>query len=445
MGQGGSILVAKIIDIVPGSIAAEIGIKPGFRLIALNGQALVDILDYRWALASERLSLTLLDDANEPWEVEIDKYYGEDIGLVFEHPTIAPLHKCKNNCLFCFVAQLPSGVRPTLCVKDDDYRLSAFHGSFVTLTNLSEEDWERLLEKRPSPLYISVHTTNGPLREKLMRNPRAGRILEQLRTLAEHHIEMHCQIVLVPGINDGEELERTIHDLISLWPAVQSVAVVPVGLTTHREKLPPLRRVTVQEARAVIDSLLPLARQAKRKLGVSFVYLADEFFLQAGSQVPKRNYYDDFPQIENGIGLTRLLLDDIKTGLRKLPKRLARSRRVVWVTGTLAAPLLKTVAGELNSVEGLWVDVCAVPNHFFGESVTVTGLLTGQDILASLQAMDLQGVNVLIPEVTLREMEGDFLDGYKFAELQQALPQATLIATPTTGQALIANTLGGEA
>ncbi len=438
-------MVAKIIEVVPGSIAAEIGIKPGFRLIALNGETLIDILDYRWAMANDHLSLSLLDDANEPWEVEIDKEYGEDIGLVFEHPTIKPILRCKNNCLFCFVAQLPSGVRPSLCVKDDDYRLSAFHGSFITLTNLSSGDWERLLAKRPSPLYISVHTTNGALRQKLMRNPQAGRILEQLRILADHHIEMHCQIVLVPGINDGEELQHTIQDLLSLWPAVQSVAVVPVGLTAHRENLPLLRRATGVEARAVIDALMPLSREAKRKLGVSFVYLADEFFLMSSSQVPRRDYYDDFPQIENGIGLTRLLLDDVRPLLRRLPKRLAESRRVVWVTGTLAAPVLGSIAVELNSIEGLWVDVCAVPNYFLGESVTVAGLLSGHDILTSLRALDLRGAFVLIPEVALRPAESDFIDGYRLADLQRALPQATIIATPTTGRALITNTLGEEA
>lgn len=448
MGAGrGQLLVAypRILRVVPGSIAADIGIKPGFSLVAVNGQTIVDILDYRWALASERLSLTLLDDTKASWEVDIDKEYGEDIGLVFEHPTIAPLHNCKNNCLFCFVAQLPPGVRNTLCVKDDDYRLSSLHGSFVTLTNLSENDWQRLLTMRPSPLYVSVHTTSGSLRAQMMRNPKAGQIMEQLRLLAEHHIEIHCQIVLVPGVNDGAELERTIRDLRSLWPAVQSVAVVPVGLTAHRDQLPLLRKTTQSEARAVVNELLPLARQAQRELGVSFVYLADEFFLLAGSRVPARRYYDDFPQIENGIGLTRHLLDELKPGLRRLPKRLSSPRRVIWVTGSLAAPMLQMVAWQLNSIEGLWVDVCAVPNRFFGESVTVTGLLTGQDILTALQTIDAHGAQILIPEVTLRAAERDFLDGMTFTDLQQALPQATMIATPVEGQALITYTLGGEA
>lgn len=432
----------KIVEVVSGSIAEDIGIEPGFSLMSLNGQSVVDILDYRWALASERLTLTLLDAANEPWEVEIDKEYGEDIGLVFEHPTITPLQHCQNNCLFCFVAQQPANARSTLCVKDDDYRLSSFHGSFVTLTNLSDTDWQRLLTMRPSPLYVSVHTTNGDLREKMMRNPKASNILEQLRTLAEHNIEMHCQIVLVPGINDGVELDRTVHDLLTLWPAVQSVAVVPVGLTYHREQLTPLRRTTKEEARAVIDSILPLARQARRKLGVSFIYLADEFFILADSTLPQKRYYDDFPQIENGIGLTRLLLDELKPRLRRLPRTLAKPRRVIWVTGALIAPIMQALARKLNSIEGLWVDVCPVTNYFFGESVTVAGLIGGKDILATLRSRDTQGSYILIPDVALRAAEQDFIDDMTLTKLRQALPEATIITTPTEGDALVMNTLG---
>lgn len=435
----------KIHEIVPGSIAADIGIEPGFSLTSLNGQPIVDILDYRWALASEQLTIGLLDKNDEPWELEIDKEYGEDIGLIFEHPTIAPLQQCKNNCVFCFVAQLPSGVRPTLCVKDDDYRLSSLHGSFVTLTNLTDGDWQRLLTMRPSPLYVSVHTTNGPLRQQMMRNPQAGRILEQLRTLAEHNIEIHCQIVLIPGMNDGAELERTIQDLLALWPAVQSVAVVPVGLTAHRDGLALLRRTAPDEARTAIDTLLPLTRQTRRKLGVSFAYLADEFFLLAGSEVPPRQYYDDFPQAENGIGLTRLLLDELKPILRRLPRRLTTPRQVLWVTGTLISPVLRTLLWRLNSIEGLWVDICSVPNRFFGETVTVTGLLTGQDILGALQPLVTPGMQVLLPEVALRADEQDFLDGMSLEQLRHELPQVNIIATPIEGQALIANTIGREA
>ncbi|NLY53663.1 MAG: DUF512 domain-containing protein [Firmicutes bacterium] len=435
----------RIAKVVPGSIADQVGVQAGFSLVAINGQTIEDILDYRVAIANDSLTLSLIDTGGQLWEIDIEKEYGEDLGLVFDHPTLAPLHRCQNNCLFCFVAQLPPRVRPTLRVKDDDYRLSSLHGSFVTLTNLSEADWQRLLDVRPSPLYISVHTTNGRLREKLMRNPKAGKIMEQLRKLADHHIEMHCQIVLVPGFNDGMELERTMNDLLSLWPAVQSVAIVPVGLTRHRIHLPPLCKADAADARAVIDSLLPLARRLRRKLGVSFAYLADEFFVLANSDVPERRYYDDFPQKENGIGLLRLLLDELAPHLKRLPRRLSERTRVFWVTGTSAAPTLQRIAQRLNQIEGLWVDVVPVANRFFGETVTVAGLLCGQDILATLEGMDIDGAKVLIPAVALRTEEQDFLDDMTFAELQGALPQARLIATPVEGQALIDYTLGKEA
>lgn len=434
----------QVVDIVPDSIAMQVGIQPGFSLVALNQKPIGDILDYRWAIASEHLTLAMLDLEANPWEIDIEKDYGEDLGLIFEHPTIAPIKHCQNNCQFCFVSQLPGKTRPTLRVKDDDYRLSALHGSFITLTNLTETDWQRILQAKPSPLYVSVHTTNGPLRAELMRNPRADRIMQQLRTLAEHHIEMHCQVVLVPGINDGSELDRTVNDLLSLWPAVQSVAVVPVGLTKHRTGLTPLRAVSRADARAVIDRLLPLARRARRKLGVSFVYLADEFFVLANCQVPDHRYYDDFPQLENGIGLVRRLQDEVAPLFPRVPRRLAASRHVIWVTGTSAASILAGIARRLNQIEGLWIDVVAVPNLFFGESVTVAGLLTGGDILRALQERDVEGKVILIPEVALRQDEEDFLDDMTLDQLRAALPAAEIVVTSMTGQALVRDTLGEE-
>lgn len=434
----------KILRVVPESIADAIGIRPGFSLVAIDGQAIKDILDYRWAIANDSLLMTFLDDQDALWEIDIEKDYGEDIGIVFEHPTIIPLQRCQNNCIFCFVAQLPPGVRSTLCVKDDDYRLSSLHGSFVTLTNLTDDDWQRLLAMRPSPLYVSVHTTNGQLRAKMMGNPKAGLILEQLRTLAAANIEIHCQIVLVPGVNDGLELKRTVQDLLELWPAVQSVAIVPVGLTGHRSQLPVLRQTSMTEARAVIDLLLPLTQKMRQKLGVSFIYLADEFFLLAGSEVPERAYYDDFPQSENGIGLTRLLLDEVTPLLADLPTDLENQRRVIWVTGVAATPIMQALARKMNCVAGLWVDVLTVPNRFFGQSVTVAGLLAGQDILQALRAIEVDGAYVLVPQVALRQEENDFLDDMTFVELQQALPGACIIAAPSEGQTLIELTLGKE-
>lgn len=435
----------KVAQVLPESIAAEVGIEPDFVLMAINGEEIEDILDYRWALAAENLTLLLSDADGAPWEVEIEKEYGEDLGLIFEYPTLAPIQRCHNNCLFCFVAQLPRGVRSSLMVKDDDYRLSSLHGSFVTLTNLDDHAWERLITMRPSPLYVSVHTTNGPLRAKMMNNPKAALILQQLKTLAQHKIEVHCQIVLVPDFNDDHELEKTLNDLKKLWPSVQSVAIVPVGLTAHRLHLPKLRPFDPKTAAAVIKSVSPFQEQAKEECGLSFIYLADEFFLLAGEPIPPKDYYDDFPQKENGIGLVRLFLDQIHSSLTSLPSSITKERHVVWVTGHLAAPVLRKIAETLRPIGNLRVDVLPVANNFFGEAITVTGLLTGRDILAALtENMPASATHVLIPAVALREFDGDFLDDMSFATLVAAFPEVQIMAVDNDGVALIDSTLGRE-
>lgn len=435
---------AFIQAVVPGSIGEEIGIEPGFTLTAVNGQPVTDIVDYRQAIAGEYLTLSFLDETGSVWEAEVEKDYGDDLGLVFDKPTIQPIKLCRNNCQFCFVRQQPTGMRPTLQVKDDDYRLSVLQGSFVTLTNLSDEEWERILHLRLSPLYISVHTTNGDLRASMLRNPRAARIMEQLRALASQQIEMHCQIVLVPGLNDGVELERTVNDLLSLWPAVQSLAVVPVGLTGYRQGLPELKTVGKDGSRKVLDYLLPLARRLRRKLGCSFVYPSDEFFVLADSLVPERHFYDDLPQIENGVGLIRLLLDDAHALLKHLPKQVTPSRQVIWVTGVSSAPTLRCLSGRLNQIEGLWVDIAVVDNHTFGRSITVAGLLGGRDIIRALKSLDIAGKVVLIPDVLLRETERDFLDDVTYADLVSEFPLANIVLTPTNGSALVKYTLGED-
>ena len=435
---------AEIEAVVPGSLADQLGVQSGGVLQSINGQPVGDILNYRLALASEQIRLCWMSTDGQITECTAPKEYGQDLGIIFSEPTIDPVKPCRNNCQFCFIRQLPEGLRSTLNLRDDDYRLSALQGSFITLTNLSETDWQRVLELRLSPLYVSVHTTNGSLRAQLLQNPVASKIMEQLRILSERRIELHCQIVLLPGQNDGKELEKTVNDLLSLWPAVQSVAVVPVGLTGHRDRLPKLRLPTSVEARQVIDFLLPLGRELQRKLGVSFAYLADEWFVLAGSIVPERRYYDDFPQIENGIGLLRRLLDDALPALRRLPRRLSNPQRVFWVTGRSAANALQRLAERLNQVEGLWVDVLPVTNSLFGESVTVTGLVAGTDIIKALHQVETDGVTFLIPDVMIRPLEQDFLDDVTFAELKEAFPKAKVVLTPTNGHALVQYTIGEE-
>jgi putative radical SAM enzyme (TIGR03279 family) len=276
----------------------------------------------------------------------------------------------------------------------------------------------------------------------MLGNPSAANIKEQLQALSERRIEMHCQIVLVPGQNDGAELRNTINDLRQLWPAVQSVAVVPVGLTSHRERLPKLRVFTRAEARQVVDYLLPESRRFRQELGVSFAYLADEWFVLAGSLVPRRSYYDDFPQIENGVGLLRILEGEAASVLRRSPRALPKPRRVIWVTGLAAAGALRRLAEQLNRVDGLWVDVLPVENSLFGRLVTVAGLLPGKDVLAALRRANCEGGTVLVPDVMIRAREQDFLDDLKFTELQQFFPETEVMLTPTNGRDLVQNTLG---
>ncbi|MGI6357273.1 MAG: DUF512 domain-containing protein [Bacillota bacterium] len=435
---------ARVSAVLKGSLAERMGIKAGHVLLAVNDQPVTDILDFRLASSSEQVRVAWRDDQGQEHTATVEKQFGQDLGIVFSSPTIDRLKFCQNNCQFCFVDQQPRNMRRTLSLKDDDYRLSALQGSFVTLTNLNQSDWQRILDLRPSPLYISVHTTNGELRTELLRNPRAGKIMQQLQQLASRRIEMHCQVVLVPGINDGSELEKTVADLSSLWPAVQSIAVVPVGLTKHRQHLAPLCSPTPADARALIDHLLPKSMQFRRKLGVSFVYLADEWFVLAGSLPPGRRYYDDFPQIENGVGLLRQLLDQFASAWRRSSRRVKSPRHVIWVTGTSAASSLRALASRLNRIAGLWVDVLPVTNQVFGPSVTVAGLVCGRDIIAALRRLRVSDVTVLIPDVMLRPEEGDFLDDITWEELVSEFTDANLQCIPTDGHALVKYTLGEE-
>lgn len=436
--------LGEIAAVVPGSLAEQLGMQPGAILKQVNGQPVADILDFRLAMAEEEVEVQWLDRDGQLRSGQVTKGYGQDLGIVFASPTIDRLKHCQNNCQFCFVRQQPGGLRPTLTLRDDDYRLSALQGSFITLTNLAEHEWQRILDLRLSPLYISVHTTNGKLREQLLQNPAAGKILEQLRELHQRQIEVHCQVVLVPGLNDGPELRRTISDLAEFWPTVQSVAVVPVGLTAHRSRLPELCTPSADEARQVIDYLLPESRRFRQQSGVSWVYLADEWFVLAGSLVPERSYYDDLPQIENGVGLVRLLLDQAAKTLRNVPARLVKPRRVLWVTGLSAANTLRRIAERLNRIEQLWVDVLPIKNQLFGESVTVAGLVSGRDIIAALRRQPLDDAVVLVPDVMLRPLERDFLDDVSWEELQSAFPSAHIRLTPTDGQSLVRYTLGEE-
>lgn len=403
-------------SVAPGSIMEEMGVQEGDRLVAVNGQPLRDILDYSYLVAqNEWLFLEIDRQDGEQWELEIERDAQESLGLTFPAPQP---DRCRNNCVFCFVHQLPKGLRRPLYVKDEDYRLSFLNGNYVTLANLKPTELDRIIEQRLSPLYISVHATNPDLRALLLGRKRIPPILEQLRILAQNRIIMHTQIVLCPGLNDGAELERAVTDLAALHPAVQSLAIVPLGLTRHRQNLPPLQPVEEAYARTFITTWQPRAEQLAKELGEPFLFLADEFFLKAGLPFPPLRRYGDLPQIENGVGMVPLFMRDAK-----LTERRARSIgpfRVTVVTGASAIGFVSDFLARLGNKTGLEIIPVAVENRLFGERVTVSGLVTGHDILAALQGMHI-GEMLMIPEVMLKEGEGVFLDDMSLEELGNLL------------------------
>jgi putative radical SAM enzyme (TIGR03279 family) len=344
----------------------------------------------------------------------------ESMGFEFESAVFDRVRTCANKCLFCFVDQMPTGLRESLYVKDDDYRLSFLYGNFVTLTNLTTADFNRIRQFHLSPLYVSVHTTDGALREKLLGIPRAAEIMQQLQAFVDVGIELHTQIVLCPGYNDGEALIRTIRDLAALRPEVLSMAIVPVGLTRFREYCHPLRTFTQEEAAAIVDEVAGFQTEFREETGCSFVYLSDEFYLRAGRQVPPESVYDGYPQLENGIGLVRSFLSDWDAigGLEGLSANLGSIiEKKVVLSGTAFAPILAELLQPLSGS----VQVLAVENQFFGPAVNVSGLLTGQDIVAKVNSLGYKPSAVIIPSTTLRKNEPIFLDAMTTDEVQREL------------------------
>ena len=402
--------------VAPGSISEELGVETGDRLLAVNGHPLRDIIDYSYhTTAEDELLLELVKTDGELWELEIEREQGEPLGLSFATPRPAC---CRNNCVFCFVHQLPKGLRKPLYVKDEDYRLSFLNGNYVTLANLKPVELARIIEQRLSPLYISVHSTNPVLREQLLGKKGIPPILEQLRELARARIALHTQVVLCPGLNDGPELERTVADLADLFPAVQSLAIVPLGLTRHRDGLPSLTPVDRAYARALITTWEPQAKALKKRLGQPFLFLADEFYLKAALPFPPLRDYGDLPQIENGVGMVPLFARDAKRVLRSA--RPMGAFRVTVVTGASALGFVTDFLNALGTKTGTEIRPVAVANRLFGESVTVSGLVAGADIIAALKGKDI-GRALLVPDVMLKEGEGVFLDDITLAELEQLL------------------------
>ena len=361
----------------PDSIAADLAWQPGDRLLALNGHPLRDVIDYRFYQADDQV-VAEVDHDSHTRTYDIHKDPDEDLGVEFEDGLFDRLRTCRNNCPFCFLKGLPSGLRRTLYLKDDDFRYSFLFGNFITLTNLVESDWQRIGEQRLSPLYVSVHATEPGLRRRLLGNPRAPDVLAQIRRLGEMRIQVHTQIVLVPPLNTGDALARSVRDLAALYPTVQSIGVVPVGLTSLSGGL---RSLTPVEARQIVRDHRAWRSEIREAAGSGLVYLADELLLRAGARIPAAPYYEGFPQLENGIGLVRGLLDDWRRVKRRGLPGMVPARDFTLVCGTLIAPVLQDLAGEWNTLSPAHCSVLPVTNRLFGESVTVSGLLAGRDVL----------------------------------------------------------------
>ncbi|MFZ5597715.1 MAG: DUF512 domain-containing protein [Bacillota bacterium] len=403
-----------------GGIAREAGIDEGDRILGINGYTVTDILDYNFYSCETRLVIDLLKKSGEYWELEIEKDYDQDLDITFVSTGLESIVRCANRCLFCFVDQMPGGMRDSLYIRDDDYRLSFLQGSFITLTNLKADDIDRIIRLRLSPLYVSVHATNPETRIKIMGNPRAGELLRQLKTLTDGGIEIHTQAVICPGINDGTELERTVRDLSSFWPGVKSLAVVPVGLTGQRENLYPIRQFSRMEAGEIAGRVKNWQDGFLKHFGYPFVFAGDEFYFLAEKGIPPRKRYADFPQTENGVGLSRLFLDEWGRVKKKLPSSLPNPLKISLVTGQLGKRLLEPVVSYLNNIENLHAETVAVKNTFFGETVTVAGLLTGGDILKSsgrLEGSDL----VILPGALLRSGSRVMIDDMTPGELEKKI------------------------
>ena len=420
-----SIRPALITQVLPDSIAAEVGFEPGDALVAINGTRPRDLIDYQFLCADEVLELEVLDAAGKTHLVEIEKDYDEDLGLEFETALFDGLIQCNNACPFCFIDQQPPGKRQSLYLKDDDYRLSFLYGSYLTLTNLTQREWDRIEQMRLSPLYVSVHATEPDIRIRLLKNQRAGQILDQLKWFHERRLQIHAQVVVCPGINDGVHLERTLIDLAQFYkgemPTVASAAVVPVGLTRFRPTQDELTPVSPSKAEEVIRQVQALQEKFRQQLGTTFAWLADEWFLIARQELPPESHYEDYPQIGNGVGSIRQFLQQFHDiASKQLPSRLKTPRTLTWVVGNAVEKAFEPLLQQLNTVEGLTVRLAALHSNYWGQEITVTGLLTGQDLLEGLQGKEL-GDAILLPSLMLKQGDTRFLDDVTVEELSRQL------------------------
>ena len=413
--------------ILPGSIAEEFELAPGDRLISINGHEIEDIFDYQFYAEDTYIEILIEKPDGEQWILEVDKEEDEDLGIEFDNGLMDEYRSCHNKCIFCFIDQMPKGMRDTLYFKDDDSRLSFLQGNYVTLTNMSDHDLDRIIQYHLSPINISFQTMNPELRCKMLNNRFAGEALKKVDRLNEAGIEMNGQIVLCKGVNDGEELAFSIREMMRYIPNLQSVSVVPVGLSKYRDGLFPLEPFTREDAREVLSTIHHYQNESYQKYGNHFIHAIDEWYILAVEELPQEENYDGYLQLENGVGMMRLLLNEFEEAVKELQEKISvgtldfSSREISMATARLAYPFIRDMAARMmEMVPGLMIHVYEIRNDFFGEMITVSGLLTGQDLIAQLTGKEL-GEALYLPQNVLRSGEEVFLDDVTVTEMEKAL------------------------
>ena len=413
--------------ILPGSIAEEFELAPGDRLISINGHEIEDIFDYQFYAEDTYIEILIEKPDGEQWILEVDKEEDEDLGIEFDNGLMDEYRSCHNKCIFCFIDQMPKGMRDTLYFKDDDSRLSFLQGNYVTLTNMSDHDLDRIIQYHLSPINISFQTMNPELICKMLNNRFAGEALKKVDRLNEAGIEMNGQIVLCKGVNDGEELAFSIREMMRYIPNLQSVSVVPVGLSKYRDGLFPLEPFTREDAREVLSTIHHYQNESYQKYGNHFIHASDEWYILAGEELPQEENYDGYLQLENGVGMMRLLLNEFEEAVKELQEKISAgtldfsSREISMATARLAYPFIRDMAARMmEMVPGLMIHVYEIRNDFFGEMITVSGLLTGQDLIAQLTGREL-GEALYLPQNVLRSGEEVFLDDVTVTEMEKAL------------------------
>lgn len=410
---------SAITHVQPGSIAQRLGLRAGDLLESIAGEPIIDQIDYQALTARSRFDMVITRDNGQQETLHVRKQDWEPLGVTLDQTIVSNPRPCKNHCIFCFIDQMPPNMRKTLYVKDDDWRLSLMMGNYITMTNIDDQELDRIIRRKVSPLFISVHCTDPELRVKMLRNPHAGLIMERMQLLKKHGIRFHCQVVLCPGWNDGEQLMRTLWDLETLRPAIQSVALVPIGLTKFRENLPYIKPYDAQMAKDLLAAVAPLQQDYLQRLGTRFVFPSDEFYCLSGAPLPEDEEYEDYPQIENGVGMLRMFETDLRYAAEDDPVEETTPRRLVIACGTSIAAFMQRMADKY-APKGTTIEVRPIINRFFGESVTVTGLITGGDLVD--QCHDVQADEILICRNMIRA-EGDmFLDDMTLDQARKALP-----------------------